>query len=106
LLTAYLSRTIPLLQILGAFDRVYRDGRSRRTFNQARGSFVARRKLAATSAPFRLTWDPDYNFSSIGLGSGNGLAGVLNHGQMLYAVASGYSGYGLARGLVLAFQDE
>jgi hypothetical protein len=91
LLTAYLARTNQLLQNPGASTALYATADLTSWINQARGQLAGEtecvRFLGTLTTQIGVR---NYNFSSISLGSGNGLAGVINARQMLYAVASGY----------------
>ncbi len=91
MLTAYLARTNQLLQNPAAATQLYATADLTSYINQARGQLAGEteccRYLGTLTTQINVR---NYNFSSIGLGSGNGLGGVLNARQMLYAVASGY----------------
>ncbi len=91
MLTTYENRTRQLLQNPGAGTSLYATADIDSWINQARGQLAgeteACRFLGMLTTQLGVR---NYNFSSISLGSGNGLAGVINARQMLYAVASGY----------------
>lgn len=91
MLTSYLARTNQLLQNPGASTQLYATADLTSYINQARGQLSGEveccRFLGTLTTQLSVR---NYNFSSISLGSGNGLAGVINARQMLYAVASGY----------------
>ncbi len=91
MLTTYENRTRQLLQNPGAGTSLYATADIDSWINQARGQLAgeteACRFLGTLTTQLGVR---NYNFSSINLGSGNGLAGVINARQMLYAVASGY----------------
>jgi hypothetical protein len=91
LLTTYLTRTQQLIQNPAAPVSLYSTADLTSYINQARGQLAGEteccRALGTLTTQISVR---NYNFSSIGLGSGNGLAGVINVRQMLYAVASGY----------------
>jgi len=91
LLTSYLARTNQLLQNPAAANPLYTTADLTSYINQARGQLSgeteACRFLGTISTSLNTR---NYNFSSINLGSSNGLAGVLNVRGMMYAVASGY----------------
>jgi hypothetical protein len=91
LLSSYLARANQLLQNPSAQNPLYATADLTSYINQARGQLAgeteACRFLGTISTSLNTR---NYNFSAINLGSSNGLAGVINVRQMLYAVASGY----------------
>ena len=91
MLNTYLTRTQQLLQNPSAPVALYDTVSLTSYINQARGQLAGEteccRYLGTLST---VIGTRNYNFSSISIGSGNGLQGVLNARQMLYAVASGY----------------
>jgi len=74
----------------GVDPRCTRRPTSRRTSTRRAGQLAGETEACRYLGTLSTSLDPELHFSSIGLGSGNGLAGVLNTRQMLYAVASGY----------------
>lgn len=91
MLTAYLARTNQLLQNPGASTQLYATADLTSYINQARGQLAGETECCRYLGTLTTVLNQrNYNFSSISLGSGNGLGGVLNARQMLYVVASGY----------------
>ncbi len=91
MLTAYLARTNQLLQNPAAQNPLYATADLTSFVNQARGQLAAEVECCRFLGTLTTSLNTrNYNFSSINIGSSNGLAGVINVRQMLYAVASGY----------------
>ncbi len=92
MLTSYITRTRQLLQNpASGGTSLYSTSDITDWINTGRGQLASEteccRILGALTTSLNVR---NYNFSSISLGSGNGIAGVINVRQMLYSVASGY----------------